>query len=51
MFVLEKMWHEKLKCEVVFVSTGHYPTTAIVKLPSGVTTEVEVIELQPIKEI
>lgn len=39
------MWWKKGECVVEVIKTGHFPNTAIVKLPTGKQTEVEIEEL------
>lgn len=43
-----KMYWLKGQTEVEVLKTGHYPTTAIVRLPSGKETEVDIMELEDI---
>lgn len=43
-----KMYWPKGQTEVEVLKTGHYPTTAIVRLPSGKETEVDIMELEDI---
>jgi hypothetical protein len=42
-----KQWHKKMQLEVEVVSRGHFPTTAIVRLPSGKEVEVDLTDLEP----
>lgn len=39
------MWWAKGECVVEVLKTGHFPTTAIVRLPNDKETEVDVEEL------
>jgi hypothetical protein len=39
------MWWTKGECVVEVLETGHYPTTAMVKLPDDRVTEVDIEEL------
>ena len=39
------MWWSKGECVVEVLSTGHFPTTAMVRLPSDKETEVDIDEL------
>ena len=41
----EDMWWTKGQCKVKVIRTGHFPTTAIVKLNNDKETEVEITEL------
>ena len=41
----EDMWWTSGQCKVKVLRTGHFPTSAIVRLPNDKETEVEVIEL------
>ena len=34
-------WHVQMECEVEILTRGHFPDTFIVKLPDGMTTEVD----------
>ena len=34
-------WSIKLECVVEILGTGHFPSTFMVRLPNGSTTEVE----------
>jgi hypothetical protein len=46
-FNLQKwMWWSKGECVVEVLKTGHYPTTAMVKLPNDKETEIEIAELE-----
>lgn len=40
------MWWKKGICTVEIISIGHYPNTVMVELPSGLRTEIEIIELE-----
>lgn len=40
------VWWVKGECVVEVLSTGHFPTTAIVKLPNDLITEVDIGELE-----
>lgn len=40
------MWWTKGECVVEVLRTGHFPTTAMVKLPNDRETEVDIIELE-----
>ncbi len=40
------MWWTKGECVVEVKRTGHYPTTAMVRLPNDKETEVEIAELE-----
>ena len=40
------MWWDKGECVVEILRTGHYPTTAMVKLPNDLETEIEIDELR-----
>lgn len=39
------MWWTKGECVVEIIKTGHFPTSAMVKLPNDVVTEVEIEDL------
>lgn len=39
------MWWTKGECVVEILSAGHFPTTAMVKLPNDSITEVDIEEL------
>lgn len=39
------MWWSKGECVVEVLTTGHFPTTAMVRLPNDKETEVDVEEL------
>jgi len=46
-FNLQKwMWWTKGECVVEVLKTGHYPTTAMVRLPNDKETEIEIAELE-----
>ena len=38
-------WWEKGECVVEVLGSGHYPTTAMVKLPDDSKIEVDIVEL------
>lgn len=40
------MWWTKGECVVEVLGTGHFPTTAMVKLPNDKETEIEINELE-----
>lgn len=40
------MWWTKGECVVEVISTGHFPTTAMVKLPNDKLTEIDIVELE-----
>ena len=40
------LWWTKGECVVEVLRTGHFPTTAMVKLPNDLITEVEIDELE-----
>jgi hypothetical protein len=40
------LWWNKGECVVEILSRGHFPTTAMVKLPSDKKIEIEIHELQ-----
>jgi len=40
------MWWSKGECVVEVLKTGHYPNTAMVRLPNDKETEIEVHELE-----
>lgn len=40
------VWWNKGECVVEVVSTGHFPTTIIAKLPNDKETEIDVHELR-----
>jgi len=40
------MWWEKGECVVEVLRTGHFPTTAMVKLPNDKETEIDIDELR-----
>ena len=42
----EWCWHTKLECVVKIVGIGHFPTTAMAKLPDDTIIEVEINELE-----
>lgn len=44
------MWWSKGECVVEVLRTGHFPTTAMVKLPNDKETEVDIIELEMPKD-
>ena len=44
------MWWNKGECVVEILKTGHFPTTAIVKLPDDTITEVDIEELLNAKD-
>lgn len=39
-------WHKTLECVVEVLRTGHFPTTAIVRLPDDREIEVDLIDLE-----
>lgn len=39
-------WWKKGECVVEVLGTGHFPTTAMVKLPNDKETEVDIDELE-----
>lgn len=39
------LWWSKGECVVEVLNTGHFPTTAMVKLPDDRTIEVDICEL------
>ena len=41
----EWMWWSKGECVVQVQRTGHFPTSAMVKLPNDTIIEVDVVEL------
>jgi hypothetical protein len=46
-FNLQKwMWWTKGECVVEVLKTGHFPTTAMVRLPNDKETEIEIAELE-----
>lgn len=46
-FLLHKwMWWRKGECVVEVLHAGHFPTTAVVKLPNDAETEVEIADLE-----
>lgn len=38
-------WHQKLECVVEIVGQGHFPSTAIVKLPDGREIDTDLCDL------
>lgn len=40
------MWWEKGQCVVEILTTGHFPTTAMVKMPNDKEIEVDIDELR-----
>lgn len=40
------MWWAKGECVVEVLRTGHFPTTAMVKMPDDKTIEVDIDELE-----
>jgi hypothetical protein len=40
------MWWNKGECVVEVLKTGHYPNTAMVRLPNNKETEIEIAELE-----
>jgi len=40
------MWWTKGECVVEVINTGHFPTTAMVKLPNDKETEIDIDELE-----
>ena len=42
----EWCWHRKLECVVKVLKTGHFPGTAIVRLPDDREIEVEINDLE-----
>jgi hypothetical protein len=44
------MWWTKGECVVEVLHTGHFPTTAIVRLPTDKESEVDVEELEMAKD-
>ena len=40
------MWWNKGECVVEVLKTGHYPNTAMVRLPNDKETEIEIHELE-----
>jgi hypothetical protein len=40
------MWWKKNECVVEVIKTGHFPTTAMVKLPNDKETEIDIDELR-----
>jgi hypothetical protein len=44
------MWWRKGECVVEVLRTGHFPTTAMVKLPDDRETEVDINELEMPKD-
>lgn len=45
-FLHKWMWWSKGECVVEVLKTGHFPTTAIVRLPNDKETEVDTEELE-----
>lgn len=46
-FNLQKwMWWTKGECVVEVLGTGHFPTTAMVRLPNDAETEIDINELE-----
>lgn len=43
------MWWTKGNCVAELIETGHFPTTVMVKLESGIYTEVEMEDLEEIR--
>lgn len=39
-------WWKRGDCVVEVLKAGHFPTTAMVRLPNGVVTEVEINDLE-----
>jgi hypothetical protein len=46
--IYQKQWHKTLQIEVEVVSRGHFPTTAIVRLPDGKEIETDIIDMEPV---
>lgn len=46
LFLQKWMWWNKGECVVEVLRTGHFPTTAMVKLPNDTETEVDIDELE-----
>ena len=46
MHLYKWMWWTKGECVVEVLRTGHFPTTAMVKLPNDKETEIEINELE-----
>jgi len=42
----EWCWHSELECVVQILRTGHFPNTAMVKLPDDRVVEIEVQHLE-----
>jgi hypothetical protein len=40
------MWWRKGECVVKVLGTGHFPTTAMVKLPNDRVSEIDINELE-----
>ena len=40
------MWWTKGECVVEVLKTGHFPTTAMVRLPNDKETEIDITELE-----
>ena len=40
------MWWNKGECVVEILKVGHFPTTAMVRLPNDKETEIEIHELE-----
>jgi hypothetical protein len=49
-FLHKWMWWKKGECVVEVLKTGHFPTTAMVKLPNDKETEVDIDELEMTKD-
>jgi hypothetical protein len=45
------MWWSKGECVVEVISVGHFPTTAMVKLPNDKLTEIDIVELEIANDI
>ncbi len=44
------MWWKKGECVVELLSTGHFPTTVMAKLPNDKVTEIDFDELEMPKD-
>jgi hypothetical protein len=50
MWLHKWMWWNTGECVVEVLKTGHFPTTAMVKLPNDKTIEVDINELEMAKD-
>ena len=51
MWLHKWMWWNKGECVVEILRTGHFPTSAMVKLPNDAEIEIDIDELEMTKEL